>query len=1656
MAHITLALKTPTGDTLATHALDTTGAPQHIAAMNGAYYQFTDAASGLAPEGLITKRQGDDLYITFDDGTDLIIDHYFSQGQGALVGQQANGGLRNYPVAALGEHELAAEIAAAPAVSAPDTAGKVGLAVLGGLALVGGGIAIAARDHDKHHHDDNVAPQPQPEPQPSSNPQANHAGKIAISGEMKVGQTLAAQVSDGDGAPDNVQYQWLRDGEPISGETGATYRLSSDDAGHKISVHAEYTDAKGTAEKPTSTALDVENITQTPVANHEGTVSITGGDKVGSTLTANISDADGVPDTGVTYQWLRDGQAIDQANGKTYILTPDDADHQISVQAAYKDKAGHDEDQTSDIRDIPASPSSGPYSEYAVKAAASTVVNVKNPAFGAKGDGKTDDTAAIQKAIDAVAAKGGGIVDIPNGTYLINTLHQESSYFETSGLVMKSNVTLRMTSTTLLKAMPNDSQYAAIITIKDANNVHLIGGTIEGDRASHTGEYGEWGHGVSITNSTNVTVKNVTAKECWGDGFYVGKRGGSNINNENITFDQVHAEHNRRQGMSITHGKHIKVQHSVFKDTDGTDPRAGIDIEPNKNEQVSDVVVTHNTFIGNRTGFVAMNHLHGGTTSVKNITFEYNKVQDNHVGVSYIGVEGGKIRHNTIYQKHDMPKDYPFHHQYGIELRNGVRPVSGITVDDNSIYGGNIIDRYTKGNTITNNHFKSAVYLHGTAQPGKILTAEVYDGDYGTLRVHKSVQVPSKSVSYRWYADGAEIKGAHESTYKLTEAERGKKITVKVTFTDIAGHNESATSDATMPVGYKNHAPTNITLSPRIIYGNEDHAEVGLLKAIDPDYKDRFTYTVSDSRFEINGDMLRLKKGQRIDYSKVNSFNLTVTATDQMGASYKKTFTVYVRAPRGTPTFDYYDLTLSANKLMENKAGATVGRINLRDRSIGKTHTYSVSDKRFEIVNGVLKLKAGYKIDYALEKTIAIAITASNSGGLTFRKTFTLQVQDDPNYPAKVHRAKYVSPEPVLMHSEDKEDGIQKGKTQENDERVHNSGQYQGQHEGHGIDSAESDSDQLTADAAGQHISANTADTNIAEARETVDSAHNQVDTNDTPLTLGDEEAPVHISSNLKEAAQAELADKSSADILEYLGEHGGDAFTFDAGETLHTLTAAVADEDGVPKDVQYQWLRDGQPISGGTGERYQLTADDAGHKISVQAFYQDKAQHNESPVSAQSEVPKDATPPTGNFHDDFSAYPAGSEYAQGTTFGQWNVVQSGYGHVKIVDNGRGNNALELKPKAQSGQTATSSTEVIGPQHGDEFTFSGTISTPEQLRQNAPPNAWETGWLVWNYTDNDHFYYFVPRANGWELGKRDPAYKGGQRFIASGNESWPLADAKEFSISKHGNTVEIKINGKVVTTITDDSDAYSGNGRVGIYSEDARVHADNISLSKQANIEGKANHAGSVSIQADNTGTLHATINDGDNVDNSKPVSYQWYAGNDAIAGATGADYTPTGQATGITVRATYTDGNGHVESIVSPLASASNGGSNHPGSVTIEGEAREGNMLTAHVSDADGVDANAIQYTWLRDGNPINFVKGNTYTLTGEDVGHQISVQAYYHDKAGHEENNVISAKTAAVTEADTAAPAGNLHLPRTLRTATAITACTSATASILPPGAG
>ncbi len=49
-------------------------------------------------------------------------------------------------------------------------------------------------------------------------------------------------------------------------------------------------------------------------------------------------------------------------------------------------------------------------------------VNVRTPPYSATGDGRANDTAAIMTAVNAVAEAGGGVIDLPAGTYLVDSI----------------------------------------------------------------------------------------------------------------------------------------------------------------------------------------------------------------------------------------------------------------------------------------------------------------------------------------------------------------------------------------------------------------------------------------------------------------------------------------------------------------------------------------------------------------------------------------------------------------------------------------------------------------------------------------------------------------------------------------------------------------------------------------------------------------------------------------------------------------------------------------------------------------------------------------------------------------------------------------------------------------------------------------------------------------------------------------------------------------------------------------------------------------------------------------------------------------------------------------------------------------------------------
>ena len=90
-------------------------------------------------------------------------------------------------------------------------------------------------------------------------------------------------------------------------------------------------------------------------------------------------------------------------------------------------------------------------------------------------------------------------------------------------------------------------------------------------------------------------------------------------------------------------------------------------------------------------------------------------------------------------------------------------------------------------------------------------------------------------------------------------------------------------------------APSGITLSNRqAIVENAAGAVVGTLRAVDADPGDTHTFTVNDSRFEVVGNVLKLKDNIRLDFEVDAQVSVQVTATDAGGSSFTRNFNLGV------------------------------------------------------------------------------------------------------------------------------------------------------------------------------------------------------------------------------------------------------------------------------------------------------------------------------------------------------------------------------------------------------------------------------------------------------------------------------------------------------------------------------------------------------------------------------------------------------------------------------------------------------------------------------------------------------------------------------------------------------------------------------------------
>jgi hypothetical protein len=104
-------------------------------------------------------------------------------------------------------------------------------------------------------------------------------------------------------------------------------------------------------------------------------------------------------------------------------------------------------------------------------------VDINPPEPGAKGDGNSDDTAAIQAALDAAAAKGGGVVQLGAGQYRINGALVVPSGVTLAGLWQGPHFSTPTLGTTLLAyGGRGDENAPPLITLR--SNASVKGVTI--------------------------------------------------------------------------------------------------------------------------------------------------------------------------------------------------------------------------------------------------------------------------------------------------------------------------------------------------------------------------------------------------------------------------------------------------------------------------------------------------------------------------------------------------------------------------------------------------------------------------------------------------------------------------------------------------------------------------------------------------------------------------------------------------------------------------------------------------------------------------------------------------------------------------------------------------------------------------------------------------------------------------------------------------------------------------------------------------------------------------------------------------------------------------------------------------------------------------
>ena len=501
-------------------------------------------------------------------------------------------------------------------------------------------------------------------------------------------------------------------------------------------------------------------------------------------------------------------------------------------------------------------------------------------------------------------------------------------------------------------------------------------------------------------------------------------------------------------------------------------------------------------------------------------------------------------------------------------------------------------DNYNLTTTAANTPATGSPTISGTPEAGQTLTLDI-----SSIADAEGLTNASYTYLYQWLRNGAEIPEATDTSYTLVDADEGKTIKVKVSFTDDANNAESRTSAATVAVAPRPNSPPTgaptINGTPQVRRTlTVDTSEIadadGMETAV---FRYQWLATTDFATLEFHGEnsptytLGPLSEGLAI---KVKVFytddrghteTLTSEATEAVIAAEPNSEPTGLPTISGTPRVDE---TLTADTSAINDANGLT--------NVSYTYVWMGTHVVVDETSGI-SYTIGFQSPDQTSPTYALT-PADQGATIKVRVTFT----DDDGYQESLTSA---ATEPVAARPNTEATGAptisgtpQVGETltadvsgiEDADGLTNVSYRYQWLAGGSDIEDATSSSYLLTTGEQGQTIQVKVTFTDDADNQESLTSA---------------ETLEVAAKPNTAAAGEPTISGTPQVD------------------ETLTAGTSAISDEDGLDNvSYQYQWLRDDADIAGQTSSTYELVSADEGKTIKVRVTFQDDAGNAESLTS--------------------------------------------------------------------------------------------------------------------------------------------------------------------------------------------------------------------------------------------------------------------------------------------------------------------------------------------------------------------------------------------------------------------------------------------------------